>query len=91
MPHIQVVFLKSAKLEFSNLPDPIQMDILKRIKDLQELPRLGQAMEQAYEGYRCLLVGRRQYRLIYRILNDEMIEITYIRHCRRQLGLRPVH
>ena len=84
----RVKFLKSAEKEFFSLPETIQEDVLKKIKLLQEFPQMGVAMDRAYAGYRCVLAGKKQYRIVYRILNSKNLEISYIRHCRRQMGLR---
>ena len=86
-----VRFLKSAESEYLDLPLPIQNDILEKVKMLREFPYMGVVMEKSYEGYRSLLVGRRQYRIIYRVLDSGIVKIAYIRHCRRQMELRPVH
>ena len=62
--------------------------IVKKITLLYEFPEIGSKMDQAFEGYRQLLSGK--YRIIYQIVSDTEIEIAYIRHCARQLGLRIV-
>jgi len=45
-------------------------------------------MVDAYQGYRSLLAVRRGYRIVYRIVSDDLVEIAYIRHCARQIGVR---
>lgn len=45
-------------------------------------------MLDAFEGYRALLAARNRYRIIYRIVAENLIEVAYIRHCARQIGLR---
>jgi len=64
----------------------IAEQIIKKIEILYDYPRLGSAMDGAFQGYRQLLAGK--YRIIYQIVTETEIEIAYIRHGARQLGLR---
>ena len=57
---------------------------------LRELPELGAPIRDAFEGYRSLLVAGRRYRVVYRLLGDDRVEVAYIRHSARQLGVRIV-
>lgn len=57
---------------------------------LREFPELGAPMLDAFQGYRSLLAARNQYRVVYRIVADDLVEVAYIRHCARQMGLRIV-
>ena len=84
-------FLKSAEEEFLKLPRPVQDDIVEKIRILEEFPYSGKVMEKTYAGYRSFLAWHKQYRIIYRVLDDKIVEIAYLRHCRRQLSLRAVH
>lgn len=61
-------------------------EILSKIEFLLEFPEMGPRMELAYQGYRQILCGN--YRVIYEITSSQQIEVAYIRHCARQLGLR---
>lgn len=63
---------------------------MSKIELLRDFPELGQQMGESYKAYRCLLLEKGNYRLIYKIKNSSLIEIAYIRHCRRQMGLRVV-
>ena len=86
-----VTFLPRAERDLLELPAPQQQEILSQDELLQALPYLGGSMEGAYQGYRYLLVGRKnRFRLIYKVVHDDLVEVAYIRHCRRQLGLRPM-
>ena len=89
MPH-PVRFLKSARKEFHVLLKPVQDDILEKVELLKEFPYAGVAMDQSYEGYYSILAWKKQYRIIYQILENDVVEIAYIRHCRRQISLRSV-
>jgi len=57
---------------------------------LRELPEMGAPMIDAFEGYRSLLVARNRYRVVYRVVSDDLVEVAYVRHCARQIGLRIV-
>lgn len=48
---------------------------------------MGAPMVDAYQGYRSLLAVRRSYRIVHRVVSDDLVEIAYIRHCARQIGL----
>jgi len=47
-------------------------------------------MFDAFQGYRALLAAKNTYRIIYRIVHDDLVEVAYIRHCARQTRLRIV-
>lgn len=85
-----VKFLPRAEKDLWALSEPLQDEILNRAEMLAEFPRMGRAMEKAYRGYRYLLAGRNRYRIIYKVSSPSLVEIAYIRHCRRQMGLRLV-
>jgi len=72
------------------LPVAIQDQILSKLELLCDFPELGPAMFDAFAGYHALLAARNTYRVIYRIISDELIEVAYIRHCARQIHLRVV-
>ncbi|GEM_PF-1975743 len=61
-------------------------EIIQKMELLMEFPEMGPAMDQAYQGFRQLLCGN--YRIIYEVISETRIEVAYIRHCSRQLGLR---
>ncbi len=63
-------------------------DILEKIELLSEFPEMGPRMDQAYQGYRQILCGN--YRIIYELYSSQRIEIAYVRHLSRQMGLRIV-
>ncbi len=61
-------------------------EILYKIELLADFPEMGPAMDQAYQGFRQLLCGN--YRIIYEVMSSNRVEVAYVRHCSRQLGLR---
>jgi plasmid stabilization system protein ParE len=84
----RVELLPRAQRELGELPVPLQDQIIAKLDLLRDFPELGAAMVDAFEGYRALLAVRRTYRIIYRILSADVVEVAYIRHCRRQASLR---
>jgi plasmid stabilization system protein ParE len=87
---VVVKFLPRAEKDLLALPSSLQDEILNKTDLLSRFPQMGQRMERAYQGYRYLLAGRNQYRLIYKTTSPSLVEIAYIRHCKRQMGLRLV-
>ncbi len=47
-------------------------------------------MVDAFQGYRALLAAKNTFRVVYRILADDLVQVAYIRHCARQTRLRLV-
>lgn len=86
----KVKLLPRAEKELAGLPVAIQDQILSKLELLGDFPELGPAMFDAFADYRALLAAKNTYRIIYRIVSDELIEIAYIRHCTRQIHLRIV-
>jgi plasmid stabilization system protein ParE len=68
----------------------VQDQIIAKIELLKEFPEMGPAMFDAFQGCRALLAARQRYRIIYRVISDDLIEVAYIRHCAHQSGLRIV-
>lgn len=87
---VVVKFLPRAERDLLALPDSIQDEILHKVRLLAQFPCMGQGMERAYRGYRYLLAGKNHYRIIYKVSSSSLIQIAYIRHCRRQMRLRIV-
>ena len=84
----KVKLLPRAEKELQALPSAIQDQIISKLELLRDFPELGPAMFDAFQGYRALLAARNTYRVIYRIVSDNLIEVVYIRHCARQTRLR---
>jgi mRNA-degrading endonuclease RelE of RelBE toxin-antitoxin system len=84
----KVKLLPRAEKELQALPSPIQDQIISKLELLRDFPELGPAMFDAFQGYRALLAARNTYRVIYRIVSEDLIEVAYIRHCARQTRLR---
>lgn len=86
----EVRLLPRAERELLALSETLQEQILAKLDLLGEFPETGAPMLDAFEGYRALLAARRRYRVVYRIVSKDLIEVAYIRHCSRQVGLRAV-
>ena len=80
----------SALAELGKLPADLADEILAKVELLEEFPFLGARMWDAYEGYRSLLAARNRYRIVYRVSDDGLVEVAYVRHVRRQWKLRLV-
>ena len=86
----KVKLLPRAERELEALPSATQDQIVSKLDLLRDFPEMGPAMFDAFQGYRALLAARNTYRIIYRIVSDELVEVAYIRHCARQTRLRLV-
>ena len=84
----KVKLLPRAQRDLEALPLAIQDQIVAKLGLLREFPEIGPAMSDAFQGYRALLAAKNTYRVIYRIVSDDLIEVAYIRHCARQARLR---
>ncbi len=76
-----------AKNDLESLPLPVKERILKKISYLSDFPLMGVKMEDAFQGFRCLLADDGNYRIIYKVLKKSVV-VYYLRHAARQLGLR---
>ena len=86
----KVKLLPRAEKELAALPGVIQEQIISKLELLREFPEMLPAMFDAFQGYRTLLAARNSYRIIYRIVSEDEIEVAYIRHCVRQTRLRVI-
>ena len=84
----KVKLLPRARKELEALPLAIQDQIVAKLDLLRNFPEVGAAMFDAFQGYRALLAAKSTYRIVYRIVSDDLVEVAYIRHCARQTRLR---
>jgi mRNA-degrading endonuclease RelE of RelBE toxin-antitoxin system len=75
----KVKLLPRAEKELQALPSAVQDQIINKLELLRDFPELGPAMFDAFQGYRALLAARNTYRVIYRIVSDNLIEVVYTR------------
>lgn len=83
-----IKLLPRAGKELEALPSAIQDQIVSKLELLQQFPELGPVIFDAFQDYCVLLTARNTYRIIYRIVSDDLIEVAYIRHYARQTRLR---
>ena len=81
----KIILLLQAQEELDKIYDPLFSDIIQRIECLRDYPEWGHTMAGQFFGYRTCIVGL--FRIVYKILPNEDIEIAYIRHCRRDLKI----
>lgn len=84
----RVELLTRAETELAALPLSVQDRVLAQLELLREYPEMSAPMLDAFREYRSLLAVRRTYRIVYRIVAADLIEVAYIRDCSRQVGLR---
>lgn len=84
----RVKLLPRAQRDLDVLPAEVQDQIIAKIELLRDFPEMGPAMFDAFHDYRALLAAKNTYRIIYRIISDDSIEVAYVRHCARQTHLR---
>ena len=84
----KVKLLPRAQKELEALPAAIHDQIIAKLDLLFDFPEIGAAMFDAFQGYRALLAAKNTYRIVYRMVSDDLAEVAYIRHCARQMRLR---
>ena len=84
----KVKLLPRAEKDLEVLPTAIQDQIISKVELLRDFPEMGPAMLEAFQGYRALLAVKNTYRVIDRVVSDDLIEVAYIRHCAQQIRLR---
>jgi hypothetical protein len=73
----RIKLLPRAEKELEALPPAIQDQIINKLALLRKFPELGPAMFDAFQGYRPLLTARNTYRVVYRIVREDLIEVAY--------------
>ena len=86
----RVKLLPRAGKELASLSSALQDQFIDKLELLREFPEMGPAMFDAFQGYRSLLAAKNTYRIIYRIVREDLIEVAYIRHRARQIRLRVI-
>jgi plasmid stabilization system protein ParE len=80
---IEIGWMPGAAKVFEQIPIELAEKILKKIELLFDFPGIGAPMFDDWEGYRQLV--SEPYRIIYRIITEEYIEICYIRYTKQRL------
>lgn len=84
----KVKLLPRAQKELEALPPAIQDQIIAKLELLLDFPEMGATMFDAFQGYRAILAAKSNYRIVYRVISNDLVEVAYIRHCARQMRLR---
>lgn len=84
----KVKLLPRAQKELEALPFAIQDQIIAKLDVLRDFPEIGPPMFDAFQSYRALLAARNSYRIVYKVVSDDLVQVAYIRHCARQTRLR---
>lgn len=79
---MRVVLLPQAQQDLDRIHEPLFSRVIQQIQTLKEFPEMGPAMLGLFAGYRSTVVEL--FRIVYRILPSNNIEIAYIRDCRRR-------
>lgn len=81
---MKVILLPQAQEDLDAIFDPLLSRIVRRLQLLEAAPELGVPMMGRFQSYRSTVVGL--FRIVYRIRRrraNQVIEVAYIRHCRR--------
>lgn len=77
---VEITFTHRAMRDIKKLPRNVQRRIELAIDELLDDVRAGDRLHGEWEGYWKLRAG--DYRIIYRIKSEALIEIQYVRHRR---------
>jgi hypothetical protein len=78
---LKVVLLPQAQAGLDEIYEPVLGRIIKRLRMLEDLPELGAPMLGPFAGYGSTVVS--MFRIVYRLLPRGVVEVAYVRHCRR--------
>lgn len=78
---MKVVLLPQAVADIDGVHEPVLGRIIKRLRALEEFPEMGAPMLGPFAGYRSTIVA--MFRIVYRVLPRGVVEVAYVRHCRR--------
>jgi plasmid stabilization system protein ParE len=78
---LKVVLLPQAQADLDEIYEPMFSRMVRRLRLLETSPQLEAPMVGPFDGYRSTAVG--MFRIVYRIAARDVVEVAYIRHCRR--------
>lgn len=81
---VHIYFLHQTELDLEEIREPLTSQILAKINVLAQFPHLGPVIDGEYTEFRILSVGIA--RVIYTLTEQGDIEISYIRHERRDIS-----
>jgi len=79
---LKVVLLPQAQEDLDAIFDPLLSEIIRKLETLKEYPELGPAMSGPFSGYRSVVIDF--FRIVYRLPSRDLVEVAYIRDCRRK-------
>lgn len=79
---MKVVLLPQAQEDLDAVFEPLLGRVLHRIQILQDFPEMGPPMAGPFRGYCSTVVEL--FRIVYRVLPNQVIEVAYVRDCRRR-------
>lgn len=79
---MSIVLLPRAQEDLDKIYEPLFARVVRRLNALKQYPELGAPMAGPFSGYRSTVVEL--FRIVYRLLPDGVIEVAYIRDCRRR-------
>jgi plasmid stabilization system protein ParE len=74
-------FLLQAKEDLTTISEPLFSRVVRRLELLKKFPELGAFLPDPHTDMRSTVVEN--FRIVYRLLANGVIEINYIRDCRR--------
>ena len=78
---MKVVLLLQASRDLDEIYEPLLSRIVRRLRMLERFPEMGPPMLGPFTGYRSTVVS--MFRIVYRVLPRNIVEVAYIRYCRR--------
>jgi hypothetical protein len=78
---LKVTLLPQATQDLDAIHDPVLGRIIRALRLLERFPEMGAPMVGLFTGYGSTIVA--MFRIVYRIQPRGVVEIAYIRHCRR--------
>jgi mRNA interferase RelE/StbE len=78
---VEITFTRRALRDIRKLPKDAQRRIELAMDELFDNVRAGDKLHGEWEGYWKLRAG--DYRIIYKIKSEVLVEIQYVRHRRR--------
>lgn len=77
-----VVLLPQAREDLDSIAEPLLTQVRRRLEILREFPELGAPMAGPFAGWRSTLAGF--FRIVYRRLPGNILQVAYIHDCRRR-------
>jgi plasmid stabilization system protein ParE len=78
---LKIVLLPQAEKDLDQIVEPLLGRVIRHLRLLERFPELGPPMVGPFAGYRSAIVA--MFRIVYRVQPRGVIEIAYVRHCRR--------